>query len=142
MKKSHQSDVKILIHQWSFVCYFPQQKYRSYFCITKASESSADILHYFIRASDLFVYRTLLSVSNIIGLGTFSVWGGYCWTFSLEEDFFSSLEFGWKVRFFLLDFRELDFRELTKKCHKKAVPFGYENNGGQKSWTFLRQSWT
>ena len=76
-------------------------------------------MHYFIRASDLFVYRTLLSVSNIIGLGTFSVWGGYCWTFSLEEDFFSSLEFGWKVRFFLLDFRELDFRELTKKCHKK-----------------------
>ena len=58
------------------------------------------------------------------------------------DHFFSSLEFGWKVRFFLLDFRELDFRELTKKCHKKTVPFGYENNGGQKSWTFLRQSWT
>ena len=67
----------------------------------------------------MFVYRTLLSVSNIIGLGTFSVWGGYCWTFSLEEDFFSSLEFGWKVRFFLLDFRELDFRELTKNVTKK-----------------------
>ena len=38
---------------------------------------------------------------------------------------------------FLLDFRELDFRELTKKCHKKAVPFGYENNGGQN-----RDRWT
>ena len=33
--------------------------------------------------------------------------------------FFSSLEFGWKVRFFLLDFRELDFRELTKNVTKK-----------------------
>ena len=78
----------------------------------------------------MFVYRTLLSVSNIIGLGTFSVWGGYCWTFSLEEDFFSSLEFGWKVRFFLLDFRELDFRELdfreldffTTELDLKKVP--------------------